>query len=125
MRSSKCPVAEMERRAAFNISTANDSLGSREAKIVPIEHDLLARIRPVMVLDAHIRELDVPDIEQQLIATADKRIDAAMKQAPQASRQEIIIRHFRNSKKTETKVSVSNERLKQAAMTGDLAAAIG
>jgi len=124
MRSSKCPVAEMERRVTFGLSTANNSLGSREAKLVPIEYDLLARIRPVMVLDSHIKELDVPEIEQQLIATADKRIEAAMKNAPQATKQTNTIRGFRNSKRTKPQ-ALSNERLKQAAITGDLAAAIG
>jgi len=111
-RSSKCPVVEMMRRAAFGMSSTNDSLGSREGKVVPIEYSLLARIRPVVVMDTHIRDLDVPDIEQQLIATANKRIDAAMQKAPQAVRQPAIIHTPRNPKK-------------DAAISGDLAAAIG
>jgi len=125
MRSSKCPVAEMVRRAAFNLSATNDHLGSREEKIVPIEHDLLARIRPVIVMNTHIRDLDVPAIEQQLIATANKRIDAAMQKAPQAVKQSAIIRSPRRPNKTKVTSPVPNERLKDAALTGNLAAAIG
>jgi len=123
-RSSKCPAAEMVRRVAFGLNSANDSLGSREEKIVPIEYDLLARIRPVVVMDTHMRELDVPEIEQQLIATANKRIDAAMQKAPQATRQTNIVRGFHDHKQTKPQAP-SNERLKQAAISGDLAAAIG
>ena len=131
MACSKCPASEMVRRYAYNSDWDNDHHGSKTPKDGKLMLALLERIRPVMMRDNIMDQYRVPDAERALLLSANTRIDEQMRTAPGkpsrvASEFEPIKSQPRKKIEAENSPSKQsvNQNINQAAITGDLAAAI-
>lgn len=125
MRCSKCPVAKLITKISFS-STYPDNLGSKEPKLLNFSDDVLTAIKNVVVLENVMDHFNVPDIERQLIYSAQSRIEEAIKSASGKEPNKSTV--LRTSKSTTTdptqKDNSFDHNLKTAAITGDLAAAL-
>ena len=135
MKCSKCPAAELVRKISFSHGDYPDNLGSREPKTMKFSNDILSYIQRIVVIDKVMNRLGVSDVERQLIATANARIAEAIKTAPsRGDNKPVVIRsaksadvtpksNFSISKKDKPSINM-NDKLKNAALTGDLSAAL-
>ncbi|SCW95732.1 hypothetical protein [Ancylobacter rudongensis] len=135
MKSSKCPAAAIVDRIHYGGKDVADDYGSDQPVMGKLGADVLDRIRRVIVQDVHIQQCGVPPEEQQLILSANPRIDEQLKTAPTdgkakryvASDYEETPRRRAPKPKSAPQDIASpapSSRVNDAARTGDLAAAI-
>ncbi|WP_062120598.1 hypothetical protein [Aureimonas sp. AU40] len=76
----KCPINNIIKR--LGVGDYGDPYGSFEPKHGSLRREDLQRIRPVICDERDMKKYEVSARERELIATANDRIDAAMKSAP-------------------------------------------
>lgn len=133
MACNKCPAAEMVRRYSFNKTWDNDHHGSKTPKDGKLMLSLLERIRPVMMRDNILDQYRVPDAERALLLTANSRIEEQMKTAPgKPSRSASDFEPIKSQPRPRSELVQARPKpvapipssINEAAITGDLAAAI-
>lgn len=126
MHSSKCPVFEIVRSIAPERNTPDD-YGSTTPVVGKIRKDVLEKIAPIMVLPRTMENLGVSPAEQAMIESSSERIRKLAGMAPGPSAENSSSRaSSKPSRKPATKkVAPQNDnKINEAAATGDLAAAV-
>lgn len=112
MASNKCPINHILKRMVL---TGDDPYGSKTAKLGRLSDDILKRIAPVVVIDAHMRDYGCTDRERELLIAANER-------ASKAGTGKTFTRPRR--KKAETTAHPAAPATESAAETGDMTAAL-
>jgi hypothetical protein len=127
MTAGKCPMAKMVDKIIYGKQgkDAPEPYASAEPKQVKLRDDLLERVLPVLVRHETMSRYDVSDKERELIESANDRIRKQMQNAPLASSDTVSTPYRRSApKKVAPKPSNTNNRINEAAASGDLAAAV-
>lgn len=119
MHSNKCPAVIIVSRAIYT-KVSVDEYGSKTPKVGRLKDDVLKRILPVMVRDTHLEVHQVPEIERNLIASANARISKMIGSVVKAvaEKAESVLGSIPS-----TPAPVKND-ISEAARTGDLSAAL-
>lgn len=120
MSAGKCPAAEVVRRIAFNSSNASDDYASEEPRKGKLAADILEHIHKTIVPEAVLQRFGVSSAERMKIETASDRIGALIPGAPRLSGR----RSARPTASPAQKVTPKADKIKSAAATGDLSAAL-
>lgn len=129
MKSGKCPAAQIVSGIAFGYARGDQdsAYGATEEKVGKLRAEVLSRIRPVMMQEKIIQQLNVPAKEIMLLEGANERIDAQLKTAPGEPLPTVSDyhspKHGGKSTKSAKAAPVKNKK-QEAARTGDMAAAI-
>lgn len=131
MRSGKCPAAIISQQIIFSNERAPDTYAANTPVVGKLHADVLARILPVYVREPHINYFGLSDAEQNLILTANDRIAAQLKVAPQAEENSPYRQSYSESKPEKRtrrqKVAVEAKpkiEIDDAAASGNLAAGL-
>lgn len=125
IRSSKCPADQISRMISFKSAGVEPGdYGSAEPVKGRLRQDILKRIAPVVVMDRTMNEYGVPDAERDLITTASARIHKMAGTAPGEGSSRDLSAGATEKLKRKPRATNDN-RINEAAATGDLAAALG
>lgn len=131
----KCPAAEAVSQIIYSKAKEGvpDFYGSKTPVVGKLRTDLLQRIRAAMMRESVMEKYGVPDAERALLETANSRIDAQLKVAPKgegnysprfASDEPVTTRRRTTARSVRRETPVVSKQQNDAALTGDLAAAI-
>lgn len=124
----KCPAAQIVSAISFGYAQGDQDVayGATEERTGKLRADVLSRIRPVMMQESVLRQLNVPPQEIAMLEGADERIDTQLKTAPGDPLPRASDYHApkRSKKQTPTKAAPIETKTNEAARTGDMSAAI-
>lgn len=129
IKSGKCPASEIVRRISFHRNVPDD-YGSVTPVTGKLRRDVLEKVHRVIVQDRHLNEAQVSDPERLLIASASDRIGKMIGAAPLPSDDGAPRSTFESAtaapkkRRSAPKTEKSNNRVNEAAASGDLAAAV-
>lgn len=126
--SSKCPAAAIVSRIIYGKEVPDD-YGSDTPVKGKLRQGVLKRIHRTIVQEKHMTACGISDVERQLIATANDRIAKMLETAPPdsnevAPRHSVSARSTSKPRKAPAVKKTTNEVVMNAAMTGDMTAAI-
>jgi hypothetical protein len=126
MNCSMCPAAEIVRKISYG-KDVSDDYGSLEPKRGKLHADILERIAPRIPIQRELERAGISDTERELLMSARPRVEAQLKVAPGydgKKTQHIEPRKHASPAAIRPKPEPVNHTINQAAMTGDLSAAI-
>lgn len=126
--SGKCPAAAIVSRIIYGREVPDD-YGSETPIVGKLRQSVLNRVHRVIVQEKHMSLCGISDVERKLIATANERIAKMLLTAPKdsgdsAPRHAVTSRAPAKSRKSAAPKVKANETVMNAAMTGDMTAAI-
>lgn len=123
MKCGKCPAAALVSLHIYDKAWDNDFHGSREPKEGKLHAAVLAKVENVMIMETVMNKAGVSPAERTLLLSSSERITAQLKTAPGEKPQRASDYHAPKRQRS-VAPAPKNDKLAEAARTGDMAAAI-